>query len=71
MSLAEAVTKVVAVGKTVSPADVVTSVRKVYKSSSKHLGMMVANSLAKHPEFKRLGRGKYVRKGGRVATNRA
>ena len=62
MSLAEAVSKVVAVGKTVSPADVVGAVRKIYKSSSKHLGMMVANTLAKHPEFKRLGRGKYVRR---------
>jgi hypothetical protein len=64
MSLAEAVSKVVAVGKTVSPAEVMAAVRKVYKSSSKSLGVMVAGTLAKHPEFKRLGRGRYVRKGG-------
>jgi hypothetical protein len=62
MSLAEAVSKVVAVGKTVSPSDVVTSVRKVYKSSSKSFGVMVAGTLARHPEFKRLGRGRYRRK---------
>jgi len=67
MSLAEAVSKVVAVGKTVSPAEVMASVRKVYKSSSKSLGVMVAGTLAKHPEFKRLGRGQYVRKGGGAA----
>jgi hypothetical protein len=64
LSLAEAVSKVVAVGKTVSPAEVMARVRKVYKSSSKSFGVMVAGTLAKHPEFKRLGRGKYVRKGG-------
>ena len=67
LSLAEAVSKVVAVGKTVSPAEVLAAVRKVYKSSSKSLGVMVAGTLAKHPEFKRLGRGQYVRKGGGAA----
>ncbi len=64
MSLAEAVSQVVRVGKTVSPAEVMGAVRKVYKSSSKNLGMMVANTLAKHPHFKRLGRGQYLHKGG-------
>jgi hypothetical protein len=65
MSLIEAILQGVSSGSTVSPAQAAEAARKTgYKSSSPHFGMMVANALAKAPQFKRLGRGQYKRVGG-------
>ena len=65
MSLLEAIVSGVRVGSTVSPAQAAEAAKKAgYKSSSPNLGMMVANQLAKAPQFKRVGRGQYLLKGG-------
>jgi len=65
MSLLEAIVSGVRVGSTVSPAQAAAAAKaKGYKSSSPNFGMMVANQLAKAPQFKRVGRGQYLHKGG-------
>src|SRR5882672_3907118 len=64
MSLLEAIVSGVRVGSTVSPAEAAEAAKQAgYKSSSPNLGMMVANQLAKAPQFKRVGRGQYVLQG--------
>jgi hypothetical protein len=68
LTLLGAILKGVRVGSTVSPAEAAIAARKAgYKSSSKHFGMMVANTLAKASEFKKLGRGQYQLKSGASA----
>jgi hypothetical protein len=63
MSLLEAILKGVRSGSTVSPAQAAAAAKKAgYRSASPNFGMMVANTLAKAKEFKRVGRGRYVRK---------
>ena len=64
MSLLEAITKGVRAGSTVSPADAAVAAKKAgSRSASPNFGMMVANTLAKAKEFKRVGRGQYQRQG--------
>jgi hypothetical protein len=71
MSLLEAIMSGVRVGSTVSPAQAGAAAKaKGYKSSSPNFGMMVANALAKAPQFKRVGRGQYLLKGGGKAAGR-
>jgi len=71
MSLLEAIVSGVRVGSTVSPAQAGAAAKaKGYKSSSPNFGMMVANTLAKAPRFKRVGRGQYLLKGGGKAGGR-
>jgi len=71
MSLLEAIVSGVRVGSTVSPAQAAAAAKaKGYKSSSPNFGMMVANALAKAPQFKRVGRGQYVHKRGGKAGGR-
>jgi copper chaperone CopZ len=62
VSLPEVIAKVVKVGSTVAPAEIVGKVRKAgYKSTAAHFGMMVSNALSKDPRFKRVSRGQYQR----------
>src|SRR5262245_7622454 len=68
MSLIEALVAGVRKGATGPPAEAgVAAKRRGYKSSSPNFGMMVANALAKAPQFKKVGRGQYVLKGGGAA----
>jgi hypothetical protein len=68
MTLLESILKGVPTGKTVSPAEAGAAAKKAgYKSSSKTFGVMVATCLAKAKEFKRTGRGAYLRLGARSA----
>ena len=68
LTLLGAILKGVRAGSTVSPAEAAVAARKAgYKSTSKHFGMMVANTLAKAGEFKKLGRGQYQLKSGSAA----
>ena len=68
MSLLEAIASGVRVGSTVSPMEAAAAAKaKGYTSSSPNFGMMVANALAKAPQFKRVGRGQYLHKGGGAA----
>ena len=69
LSLPAMLAKAVRVGSTVSPADAATAVKKAgYQSTSKTFGVQVAIALAKSPDFKRTGRGQYLRKGGASAA---
>jgi len=62
LTLLQAILAGVAVGKTVSPAQAAVAARKAgYKSASKTFGVMVSTCLAKAREFKRTGRGQYLR----------
>jgi hypothetical protein len=62
MSLNEAILKGVRSGATVSPVQAAAAAKKAgYRSASPNFGMMVANTLAKAKEFKRIGRGQYQR----------
>ena len=62
--LPEAIRAVVKAGSTVSPAEVAATVLKGgFKTTAKNFGMMVSNALAKLPDFKRKGRGQYLRVG--------
>jgi hypothetical protein len=68
MSLPATLAQAVRVGSTVSPAEAAMAVKKAgYKSGSKTFGVQVAIALAKSPNFKRTGRGQYLRKGGTAA----
>lgn len=69
LSLPAMLAKAVRVGSTVSPADAGAAVKKAgYQSASKTFGVQVAIALAKSPDFKRTGRGQYLRKGGASAA---
>jgi len=69
LSLPAMLAQAVRVGSTVSPADAAAAVKKAgYQSASKTFGVQVAIALAKSPDFKRTGRGQYLRKGGASAA---
>jgi hypothetical protein len=64
MTLLEAILKGVPSGKTISPAEAAVAAKATgYKTASKMFGQQVANCLAKAKEFKKLGRGQYLRVG--------
>jgi len=72
LSLPEAILKNVRPGAKVTPASVATTLKSSgFKSTSKTFGVMVSNALGKLPEFKRVGRGEYVRQGGKAAAPKA
>jgi len=67
MTLLEAILKGVRGGSTISPAKAAVAAKKAgYRTASKTLGIQVASTLAKAKEFKRTGRGAYLR----VSSNR-
>jgi hypothetical protein len=69
LSLPAMLAQAVRVGSTVSPAEAAATVKKAgYQSASKTFGVQVAIALAKSPNFKRTGRGQYLRKGGASAA---
>lgn len=68
MSLRAALAKAVRVGSTVSPAEAGAAVKKLgYASTSRTFGIQVASTLSKSSDFKKTGRGQYLRKGGASA----
>ena len=65
MPLPAAIRAVVKVGSTVSPAEVAATVLKGgFQTTARNFGMMVSNALAKLPDFRREGRGQYLRVAG-------
>jgi len=65
MTLLQAILQRVPLDKTVSPAEAAAAARAAgYKSAGQNFGQQVAVTLAKAKEFRKVGRGQYVRKGG-------
>lgn len=64
VSLADALAQCMEIRAVVTPAEAAEMViRNGYTSTSKNLGMMVSNALARDPRFKRVSRGQYERVG--------
>jgi hypothetical protein len=64
VSLADALAQCMEVRAVVTPAEAADMVLKNgYTSTSKNLGMMVSNALARDPRFRRVSRGQYERIG--------
>jgi len=64
VSLADALAQCMEIRAVVTPAEAAEMVIKNgYTSTSKNLGMMVSNALARDPRFKRVSRGQYERVG--------